>query len=335
MTGDNFGNLNPESPIKRREIAAVLMRMIEKDRRIVVGQETPKDDTPADTGTPDDDIIPVKSITLYNGDRTSKTFTGITGFAAEFSISGSTSTVGNEYTLDHINSLVLEPDNISFRLYTGSGYEALGIVRGWMNEAARGKNGSAIRDKNDVFSKINDLAYLWVDGTRMEISELWYADHGEYTTYAFYFDKDIDPLSIKSLEFAVGRFDSDTLSAHGLADLYDAITNSGIYDVISPDGADDTASDNYKAAISDAKDTAHSIIFEKETSRCMILYGRGLYGRENDEYRLIFVFRDGTTQTVASQKLENIRMNSAGNILYYEMTGPDGKNLQYGINFGE
>lgn len=351
MTGDASRNIKPESDIKRREIAAVIMRMIDSDRRVKVGESTSApSDTPDEPETPaeqkpevsDSETQYSSSLILWEGNFDAKSFSGITGFAAEFDVKDALPSVSASYSLDLVNSLILEQDNISFRLYTGSGYEALGIVRGWMNDAARGKNGSAIREKDDVHELVNETAYLWIDGERVVISELWYADHGGYTTYAFYFDEKIDPSSVQSLDFAVGRMDREVLESASLSSLADAIEKADVEDVTEPETAPepseeipDDRSDTYKAAVTDAVANAADILFEYETKRCAIIYGRGLYGRESDDYRLIFVFRDGTTQTVAAQKVDDIRVNTAGNVLYYNLTGPDGLVLQYGINFGE
>ncbi|MBQ4354172.1 MAG: S-layer homology domain-containing protein [Clostridia bacterium] len=377
LTGDNTGAIHPEAKVKRREAAALCLRMIDETRRVKVGAVpedkeetlppssdsqtadpgTPAPDTPPQSGTEiapgqtpaappaesnppqSEPIVPTLStLTLYTGSSEKKSFTGITGFAGSFSVSDGSAATEAGYSLDLINHLVLEPDNISFRLYTGSGFEALGIVRGWMNEAARGKDGAAIREKADVYEKVNDLCYLWINGNRVVISELWYADHGEYTTYAFYFDETIDPGKVTALETAVGRLDKQTLLNASLSDLADRIEKTAqepVPELEKPALPEAEYSDTYLAAVADAKGTAAEILFEFETKRCQVLYGRGLYGRESDEYRLLFIFRDGTTQTVAAQKLENIRINTAGTVLYYNMTGPDGKILQYGINFGE
>lgn len=346
LTGDTNGNLNPESRIKRSEIATILMRMIDETKRMKVGGQSPSGDSPAkDENNPPAEETPstsvttptISSLTLYEGSRDNKSFTGITGFAGQFTVSDAVPTTNAAYSLDLINSLVLENDCISFRLYTGAGFEALGIVRGWLNEAARGKDGAAVNDKADVYAAINELCYLWVNGKRLIISEMWYADHGDYTTYAFYFNENVNPGTVKSLDIMVGRVDSDTLIASSMTDLAAMVEEADKEGVIlpDPDDAPDTLNDTYKAAIADAKDTAAEVLFEYETERCTILYGRGLYGRESNEYRLLFIFKDGTTQTVAAQKIEDIRMNAAGDVLYYNLTGPDGKVLQYGINFGE
>lgn len=340
LTGDANGNINPESKIKRSEIATILMRVIDESKRVKVGEQAKSDSaasTTADTPSASADSPTVSSLTLYEGSRDNKSFTGITGFAGAFTITNSVPTTNAAYSLDLINSLVIESDNISFRLYTGAGFEALGIVRGWLNEAARGKDGAAVNDKADVYSSINELCYLWVNGKRVVISEMWYADHGDYTTYAFYFNESINPGNAVSVDLMVGRLDSDTLVGASMTDLAARVEEADKEGVILPDPAasDAAPSDTYKAAIADAKDTAAEVIFEYETERCTILYGRGLYGRESSEYRLLFIFRDGTTQTVAAQKIDDIRMNAAGDVLYYSLKGPDGKVLQYGINFGE
>lgn len=342
LSGDANGNINPESSIKRSEISAILMRVIDENKRVLLGTSANESsDASTDNGeaknpeeVPDKSDVSAASITLYEGSRDNKAFTGVTGFAGEFTVSDGISTTNAAYSLDLVNSLTLEKDNISFRLYTGAGFEALGIVRGWLNENARGKDGAAIHEKSDVYSTINELCYVWINGKRALISEMWYADHGDYTTYAFYFDKNIAPSSVSSVSLMVGRLDSDTLSGASMSDLASRIEQADKEGIISPED-DIPISDTYTAAIADAKESAAEIIFEYECQRCTILYGRGLYGRENGEYRLLFIFRDGTTQTVAAQKLDDIRMNSSGNVLYYTMTGPDGKTLQYGINFGE
>lgn len=339
LTGDAEGNIHPEAAIKRSEIAVILMRIIDESRRVQVGEQPVADNSTSqaasDNITTSGTASDISSLSLWEGSRDKKSFTGITGFAGVFTVSEHIPTTEAAYSLDLVNSLVLESDNISFRLYNGAGYEALGIVRGWLNDAACGKNGTAIREKADTYASINELCYLWINGSHIRISEMWYADHDDYTTYAFYFDKSITPGDVTSADLMIGRLDSDTLCAASMNDLADKVEQADKEDVISPDLDDDIRSETYKAAIADAKDTAAAVLFEYETERCTVLYGRGLYGRDSNEYRLLFIFRDGTTQTVAAQKIDDIRMNTAGNVLYYNLTGPDGMILQYGINFGE
>ena len=89
----------------------------------------------------------------------------------------------------------------------------------------------------------------------------------------------------------------------------------------------------YTDAIDAAKSTASKVSFEYEADRCYILYGAGLYGTGADDYRLMFIFRDGTSQTVYEGKVTAIRVNSAGSVLYYNTTAPDGREIQHGVNF--
>lgn len=353
ITGSTSGNINPTSAVKRSEIAAVLMRVIDPDERVTVGAESDgtgssvtsqgssgtqseKPETSAASG------IVGSSVSLYPGDHETKSFIGVTAFGGYFTIDGGVPSIQESYSIDLADDIILEKDNISFKLYKGEGYEALGIVRGWINEAACGGNGQYIREPDEAKSETNELIRLRIGGNVMEISELWYADHGEYTTYAFYFDKEIDLDDAVSVEFICGKTTSDDLRDNGkdlLADLLDE-TEGGISIILGEE--DDTSADTsavierseeYKAAIEDAKNNAYEILYEYECSRCAILYGRGLYGREANDYRLIFVFRDGSTQTVSTAKLDEIRMNSDGDVLYYKVTAPDGKSIQYGVNF--
>jgi len=347
ITGDGHGNINPESKVKRSEIAAIVMRIIDPAERIDVG--APKDETPADT--PDDTDtdttqVPDKpttdeqpsgtteSIVIYEGELSEKTFTGITSVAGEFVSDGSILVLDKSIAIDNISTLALEGNNISFRLYEGSGYEALGIIRGWLNEAAVGVDGTAIRSDAEVYARLNEIFCIWINGERQMISELWYADHGEYTTYAFYFEDDISPASLDSLQFMFGKVSSDIALEGGLETLADRIEG----DDNAPPPADDGDPDNewneeaYKNAVEDAKYEALSILFEHESERCTILYGRGLYGGFNNDYRLILIFRDGSTLTVAKERLNKVRVNDSGDVLYYTVDAPDGMEIQYGIN---
>lgn len=342
LSGDANGNIKPESSVKRSEISAILMRILDENERVLLGGakvDSDSSDKKADqsgdaTNVDANSGVTGSSVTLYEGSRDKKSFTGITGFAGEFTVENGVSTTDAGYSLDLINSLVLEEDNVSFRLYTGSGYEALGIVRGWLNESARGKDGASLHEKNDVFEAVNELCYIWVGNERVVISELWYADHGEYTTYAMYFEDEIDLKKADSVSISVGRLERSTLEGADMESLADRIEKADKEGVISPD-TNIPVSDNYTVAIADAKENAAKILFEYECERCDILYGRGLYGRESDSYRLLFIYKNGTVQTVATSELDDIRINSAGNVLYYSVTAPDGKVLQYGINFGD
>jgi len=147
LTGDGT-SVKPESPVKRSEISAVVMRMIDASRRVDLdktnGEKLPQaptvtppaDNTGASSGTGSGSTSApdvMSSLTLYAGSTDKKAFTGITAAAGDFAVTDGVSYQNASYSMDLLNSVILENDNISFRLYTGSGYEALGIVRGWLN----------------------------------------------------------------------------------------------------------------------------------------------------------------------------------------------------------
>jgi len=353
LTGDG-SSVKPDAPVKRSEIAAIVMRMIDPARRVDLneddGEKLPAAEPPSDhagtsESTPAPDVL--SSLTLYTGSTDKKAFTGITAAAGDFSVTNGESYLNASYSIDLLNSVILENDNISFRLYTGSGYEALGIVRGWLNDAARGHNGASIRERNDVYAAVNALFQIWIDDTRIPINELWYADHGDYTTYAFYFDRYLNPNEVESIRFLCGRPNFETLRAYGmeslsyLAENADELTTPPAETTPEkPDIPDPTPesdgfanSEAYDAAVKEAK-TGAEILYEYNTTRCIILYGRRMYGGSAEDYRLLFIFPDGTVQNVAYVKLDSIRINNDGDVLYYAIDGPDGRIIQYGVNFG-
>ena len=344
ITGDGQGNINPESKVKRSEIAAIVMRIIDPAERVDVDSpkeekpdEQPENDTPEVTDKPTTDEQPEgtdQSIVIYEGETAEKTFTGITTVAAEFASEDGILELGSAYAIDNILHLALEGNNISFRLYEGAGYEALGIIRGWLNDAAVGVDGTAVRSAAEVYTRVNELFCLWINGERITISELWYTDHGEYTTYAFYFEDEISPTYLDDLQFICGKVSADIALEKGLDTLADRIDGSD--DITPPADEDDTSNEwdeeSYQNAIEDAKYEALSILFEHECERCTILYGRGLYGGFNNDYRLILIFRDGSTLTVAKERLNKVRVNDEGDVLYYTVDAPDGMEIQYGIN---
>ena len=92
-----------------------------------------------------------------------------------------------------------------------------------------------------------------------------------------------------------------------------------------PDNSD--YSSEKSSAISGAE-----ILFENENERCLILYGKGLYGSGSNNYSLILIFKDGSKLELYKNKLESIRINESGNVLYYTIIAPDGSEIQYGVN---
>ena len=364
ITGDGNGYINPESKVKRSEIAAIVIRVIDEDERVDLSapakpdpEETepvkpdepletdPAETTPPETSTPDETdpegtTPPADSedatLNLYKGELEEQSFTGITAVGAEFTNKFDEPTLNTSYSIDLINDVVLEDDNISFNLYEGYGFEALGIIRGWLGDAAVGIDGKAVRSPNEVYTRINELFYIWIDGERYLISELWYTDHGEYTTYAFYFEEKIGFIQgITELEFMFGKVSADAARGYGLDIVADRIENAG-KETPPPSGEDTNTpvynEQAYKAAIEDAKYNAIAIIFEHECERCTILYGRGLYGGYNSDYRLILIFRDGSPLVLSKERLNKVRLNDEGTILYYTVDAPDGMEIQYGIN---
>ena len=231
----------------------------------------------------------------------------------------------------------MERDNISFHLCKGSGYEAFEALRTELEKAAVGANGSVLRPGTEVYTRINELLYLWADGRRVTISGLWYADHDGYTAYAFYFDEAMNQDAVGRFQMVCGTPEAGTLRLCGL-DETAALVESAYGVQASSEMAETAAetplnNEKYTEAIAAAKATAGDIPFEYESDRCYILYGAGLYGTGADDYRLMFIFRDGTSQTVHDGKVTAIRVNSAGSVLYYNTTAPDGREIQHGVNF--
>ena len=325
MTGDENGKMYPNDTVKRCEIAAVVMRVIDSSLRVRLGEEPEEPKVEVENK--------VDKIVLYDGSDSSASFAGITGFAANFNKKSGNWAQEKSYSLNLIDDFILEPDNISFRLYKGAGYEALGIVRGWLNATARGEDGEEVRDADEVREKLNGLFYLWINGTRVEVQEMWYADHGDYVTYAFYFGRTANLKKVESVDVMCGRLGSDIMATDALSGIRRLLY--GEEEEETPAEGSNNTTDIYRITVDDLKSSAKEIIFEYECNRCAIIYGRGMYGGDEGEYRLLFVFRDGSTQTVYAQKLEDIRMNADGDVLYYIVTAPDGDLIQYGVSFKE
>ncbi len=338
LVGDEWGLVHADSSIRRSEMSAVVTRVIDSSARVrIAGRENT-------SGSAVQPEVPAASdaLVLYAGTNEAQGLTGIAGFAADVTVKDGAASVNANYSLDLVNQLTVERDSVSFRLRRGSGYEAFEVLRGELEKAAVGANGSAIRSGVDVYTRVNELLYLWADGERVTISGLWYADHDGYTTYAFYFDEALTPESVSRWQLVCGTPGSDTLKLCGMDAVASLVENaygvqvSGeIAQAVAEAAGSETAPDNsvYTDAIDAAKSTAAKISFEYEADRCYILYGAGLYGTGAEDYRLMFIFRDGTSQTVYEGKVTAIRVNSAGSVLYYNTTAPDGREIQHGVNF--
>ena len=271
---------------------------------------------------------------LYEGDAAAvEPAEAVGGFAADFALADGTVSVKASYNLVHVNEIAAEKDNVSFRLYTPKD-AALEVLTGKLKAAAVGANGTKVREPSEVYTTINGLFELWIDGERRTVGGLWYAEHEGYTAYAFYLEETIDLEKVTSFRLVCGDVQADALKESGLHDVADL--SEGAATVVAGDSVESgTAVDNalYTAAIEAAKSTALNVPFEHESDRCYILYGEGLYGTGAGDYRLLFIFRDGTSQTIVNQKLNAIRVNNAGNVLYYTVDAPDGGAIQYGVNF--
>ncbi|MBQ7313618.1 MAG: S-layer homology domain-containing protein [Clostridia bacterium] len=338
MTGDNNRNIYPESPVKRSEISAVVMRMIDTNTRVNVGAKPASGTNTGDTTVGNVTTqTSTNKLSLYPGTKKAQTITGISGIGADFTVSNGSVTVDSACMLSLATNVELEKDCLSFRLYEGCGYESLSIARGWLDNAAVGVNGTAVNAIADKYDAINSLMYLYINEKRIPITQLWYADHtdangAKYTTYAFYFSESIDFSSIYDIKFLAGMQDSVILEASGLKALSDLNKSTTVPIYQAPTSAAGTTS-AYSKAVSDAKAGAVEILFNYECDRCTILYGRGLYGSGASDYRLVMIFSNGNTQTVYTGQLGNIRVNASGEILYYTVVGPDGKAIDYGVNF--
>lgn len=314
MTGDGKGYMNPYSTIKRSEIAAVILRVLDPSSRTAVAGKT--EATSGGTAS----ATPSGAVTLYKGSTDRNMFTGIQGFAGDFSFgSDGTVTLNASSSLNLINDLTLEENCLSFRLYEGVGYEALGIVRGYLTNAASGIDGSRIRSASDVYNALNQVMFIWINGTPLPVSELWYADHGSYTAYAFYFTDLVDIRSVWSVRFTCGRITGENLRAVGMTTLAGLMEEA----YLNSTGAFDNA-------INAAKSNAYAVISEYTTDRARIIYGQGLYGFSSSDYMLVLIYNDGSVQTISTQKLSSIDFRSG--VLYYGYNGADGKEITFAVN---
>lgn len=345
MTGDEHGNIQPESAVKRSEISAVVMRMIDTSVRVKKsGGTSSSSSSSASSSSSSSSTVGnvttqtvANKLSLYPGSKKAQNITGISGIGADFTVANGAVTVDSACMLSLAANVELEENCLSFRLYEGCGYESLSIARGWLDNAAVGINGTAVNEIADKYYAINSLSYLYVNGNRIPITQLWYAEHTDaagdnYTTYAFYFDTKLDLSSVYDVKFLAGMQDSVILEASGLTELSNLNKSTSVPIYTSPTESAGTSS-AYSTAVNDAKAGAAEILYSYEAARCTILYGRGLYGSSASEYRLIMIFQNGNSQTIYTGQLDGIRVNATGSVLYYTVLGPDGKSIDYGVNF--
>ena len=320
MTGNEEGKMNPDSDVKRSEISAVIMRVIDEDYRITVEPAGQKpEEKPAEGDS---------TVVLYEGDfNTEGSFSGVSAVAAEFSGRNGSLTPLASSNLETLNDLVLSSRSISFKLYRGYGYDTLTIVRGWLKEAAAYVNGQKQDEPEALRSQLNEILKLWIEGDRCRIRELWIEEKDGWSEYTFYLADEVNPVLLTEVLFSLGRVSEDYAKSNSLDVLAAKIAS----DTTEPE-IPVTDTEKYKAEIEAAKDSATMIIFEQECDRCTILYGIGLYGGFNSDYRLLLIFRNGEVLTVEKQRLEKVHMNEAGDVLYYSLVAPDGAEIMYGIN---
>lgn len=321
MTGNEEGKMNPDSDVKRSEISAVIMRVIDENYRMVA---EPAAENPVDKPSEGD-----SSITLYEGNfETEGSFSGVSAVAAEFSgRNGSLSPLAS-VELQTLNSLTLSSKSLSFRLYKGYGYDTLTIIRGWLKEAAAAINGQKQNDPQDLKAQLNEILKIWIEGDRYSFSELWIDEKEGWSEYTFYFADEVNPVLLTEVLFSLGRVSEDYAKSNGLDVLAAKIAADSAGQTVPAV----TDTEKYTAEIRSAKDNATMIIFEQECDRCTVLYGIGLYGGFNTEYRLLLIFKNGEVLTVEKQRLEKVHMNEAGDVLYYSLLAPDGAEIMYGIN---
>lgn len=326
MNGDGTGNMYPESKVKRSEIAAIVIRVTNPDDRAF--DENIKEEDPEKPKEGSYQIV------LHQGTNYPKTFTGISSVGAEFY--GKNGEYAPEYSheLDNLSNLTISESSFSFDLYYGSGFDALTIIRGWLNESATVINNQQKNEIHEVKSKVNEYLRLWVDGTLVSIRQLWITDTTNYTNYTFFFEDNIDPRVCSEIYFALGKMKSEDARSFGLESLAQKIS---LADKDTSENTDEPAqsgepTEKYYEEIEKAKSNAVLMIFEYECERGTILYGVGLYGGNSTDYRLIIIFKNGETLTVARDRVEKVRVNDSGDVLYYSIIAPDGYELAYGIN---
>ncbi len=330
MTGDDKGLFNPEGKIKRSEIAAVAVRMLNRDRRVTVSlsddaNPPAEENPPAGTDEPAGTNAPLH---LHAGGTDAVPFTGLTGFSLVYHEGEVTG-----YSTDCINDVVLTTDALTFRLKKSVGFTAMGIVRGWLNNAASTVDGlPTARTEETVKEALKSRFALYVNGRKAEIDTLEITtDDGDFV-YTFHLAKACSTDKVTDAVLVCGE----------LPDIYSeeakATVEAAQEAAVNPfDGEDTPATEpvlpsddpEYRDALEAIANEGAEILFEHETARLKVFYTL-----RKGYYSLRFVYRDGSVQEIASGKLNDIRVNDAGTVLYYTLLTPDGDPMEFGISIG-
>ncbi len=334
MTGDDKGNFNPEGKIKRSEIAAVVVRLLDSSRRVTVDPagETPPAVPPA-AETPS--VEAGAPLSLHKGGTENIPFTGLTGFSVVYDKGSVTG-----YSAECINDVVLATETLTFRLKKDVGITAMGIVRGWLKNAASSNDGTpSEKSAEELKEALNSRFALYVNGRKAGISSLAItADAGDLV-YTFTLAAPCATEVVSHAVLVCGEIpDTYTNEAktaiEGARSLPDPFASAGAEAPETteptppavPPSEDDPA---YLEAVAYITDEGSEILFEHETDRLKVFYTV-----QGSAYRLRFVYRDGTVQEISSAKLTNIRVNDDGTVLYYAVPTPDGESMEYGVSIG-
>ena len=326
ITGDEKGNINPDNRLKRSEMVAITVRMIDVDSRVDVTHQdadsNKQDDEKPNDEIPDDQIPDIvltgESHVLYEGVSVKYAFSGLSFILGDFVLENTHVTLKNSYEIENINHIVLSEKSFSFRILYEGGYDATAIIRGWLTNSVSDNNEDSFNSKQGVFS-------LWLDGEPCGINDLSIKSETDYIEYTFNFYKPLNISEVKNIQFWLGRYNEELGALSGFDTLKEYVKPEHQESQGQPDDSD--YSSEKSSAISGAE-----ILFENENERCLILYGKGLYGSGSNNYSLILIFKDGSKLELYKNKLESIRINESGNVLYYTIIAPDGSEIQYGVN---
>lgn len=330
MTGDETGNFNPGGIIRRGEVAAVVVRLLNPDRRVRLDGSTNASGSDADNTDSAESAGEPWTMSLYSGGSDTIAFTGQTGFSLLYA-----NGVCSGYSTECLNDVTMTQDSLSFVLRKNVGLNAMGIVRGWLNNAAESVNGvPAETSPEERTAVLASRVSLTINGRPAPLSSLTLQTVDGDARYTLRLANRYRQDTVTSVILVCGELPAD----------FQAASASAIADAASlPDARDTTASESasvpnpaaYQAALNAIRTDAYTELFSYEADRMMILYGFTIDPETSDaSYALRFVYKDGSTQTVAVGRLEEIRMNESGSVLYYTVLGADGSLVEYGVNVG-